>query len=135
MPLLYLSTPDPLPDVARRVFGALGVADGEERDSDNYPGGTYFRGRNGVFEVRVSRESPDDAFYGEFQALVSIRPPANLATPPDEVGQLAAVELLRAGFRVAQESGSTAQKARWRVFSFDAAGKLQATLLEKDVPA
>ena len=134
MTLLYLATPDPLPDVASRVFAALGVTESEERDSDNYPGGNYFRGSNGAFEIRVSRESPDDPFYGDFQALVYIRAPSNLATPPDEVAQLAAVELLRAGLRVAQEQGSTPQKARWRVFSLDAAGKLQQAALERDVP-
>jgi hypothetical protein len=135
MTLLYLSTQDALPDAARRVFDALGVPDAEERDSDNYPGGNYFRGKVGAFEVRVSRESPEDPFYAEFQVLVSIRAPANLATPPDEVAKLAAVELLRARFRVAQEEGSTDQRARWKVFSFDPAGQLQVTVLERDLPA
>jgi hypothetical protein len=134
MTLLYLSTEDPLPEAARRVFAALGIQESEERDSDSYPGGNYFRGKVGAFDVRVSRESPEDHFYDEFQVLVSIRAPANLPTPPDDVAKLAAVELLRAKFRVAQEEGSTDQRARWKVFSFDTAGNLQATVLERDIP-
>src|SRR4051812_8227964 len=132
MILFYLSTQDELPEVAGRVFDALGVEDGEERDSDNYPGGSYFRGKVGAVEVRVSRESPEDPFYDEFQVLVSIRAPSTLPTPPDEVAQLAAIELLRAKFRVAEEAGSTEQRARWKVYALDAAGTLQATVLERD---
>ena len=134
MPLLYLSTEDTLPDAAQRVFHALSITQWEERDSDNYPGGNYFLGKTGVFDVRVSRESPDDAFYDQFQLLVSIRTPPKLATSPDEVAQLAAVELLRAGFQVAQEGGSTEKRARWRVFSLDPAGTLKSAVVERDVP-
>lgn len=131
MSLLYLSTSDPLPTVARRVFGALDISDWEERYSDNYPGGSYFLGKAGAFDVRVSQESPDDLLYDEFQMLVFINIPPTLPTPPDEVAELAAVELLRAGFRVAEELDSSETCIRCRVFSLDAIGKLQATMLER----
>jgi hypothetical protein len=135
MTLLYLSTEDPLPEAARRVFDALGVEEREERDSDNYPGGNYFRGKVGAFDVRVARQSPADPFYDEFQVLVSIRAPSTLPTPPDEVAQLAAIELLRAKFRVAEKDGRPQQRARWKVYALDAAGRLQTTVLERDLPA
>src|SRR3954466_15662500 len=56
MTLLSLGSKDEFPDAARRVFTALGVAEWEERDSDNFPGGDYFLGRAGARVVRVSRE-------------------------------------------------------------------------------
>jgi hypothetical protein len=133
--LLYISTADPLPTVAQRVFGALDISDWEQRYSDNYPGGSYFVGKTGLFDVRVSQESPDDWMYDEFQMLVFIGIPSTLPTPPDEVAELAAVELLHAGFRVAQELDSTESLIRCRVFSLDEAGKLQSTMLERTLPS
>ena len=134
MSLLYLSTSDPLSTAARRVFDALAVTNWEEHYSDNYPGGGYFCGGAGAFEVKVSQESPDDPFYDEFQVLVSIRIPSTLPTPPYEVAELAAVELLRVGFRVAEELDFNEHRVRWRIFSLDTTGKLQTNMLERDLP-
>ncbi|MCE2969363.1 MAG: hypothetical protein LW847_03885 [Burkholderiales bacterium] len=134
MSLLYLSTTDPLATVAHRVFGALLVTDWEERFSDNYPGGNYFRGKAGEFKITVSRESPDDWFYDEFQILVSITAPPTVPTPPNEAAELAATELVRAGFRVAEQEAFTHHATRWRVFSLDALGNLKTTVLERSLP-
>ena len=134
MPLLYLSTPDPLPVAAQRVFGALGVKNWEERDSDNYPGGNYFRGEVGAFEVTVSRESPDDPFHDDFPVLVLIDYESTVPTPPDEVAQLAAIELLRAKFGVAEEEDWDDAWVRWRVFSLGPDGQLQSTVQQRDIP-
>ena len=44
---------------------------------------------------------------------------------------LAAVELLRAGFGVAEEIESTEEIALWRVFSFDDEGHLVSSEIER----
>ena len=131
MNLLHLSTADPLEAAASRVFAALEIDDVFECDGDDHPAGHYFVGRTGEFVVDVGPEPPNDPLRELFQVLVLIHPPASLAASHGRVAEVAAAELLRAGFGVAEEIESTEEIALWRVFSFDDEGHLVSSEIER----
>jgi hypothetical protein len=86
---------------AAQVFRALSIPTWEERDSDNYPDGSYYLGEGGEVEVKVSAD--DHAAFEEFPYRVAVHTSTDSPFSIDEVLDLMIAELLKGGFRVARE--------------------------------
>ena len=85
------------PDAAKAIFEAVGATDCHERQSSNYAEGRYFQGRLVGVTIAVSLGDSDYAdlpiwivFSGNDQANV------------DYLAHASAIQLKRAGFRVAR---------------------------------
>ena len=84
-----------------QVFRTLAIADWEERDSDNYPDGSYFSGEGG--EVTVSLWRDEHAAFEDYPYHVALETRADPPFPIDEILDLMVAELLKAGFGAARQ--------------------------------
>lgn len=92
---------------AAAFFGALGVAVHEERESENYTGGSYFVGRNEDLELNIAIS--DDPQHRDMPYWIEV-----LAASASVIDAQVRDRLLSQGFRVA------------RVFNFGEASERRA---------
>ena len=98
---VYIDASDDVSKTAQRVFKTLSIQEWEERDSDNYPDGFYFKGTSGDIVIKIS-SAGNDAFT-EYPFSVSLTIPSESAFQIDELLNAMVVELLQAGFPVARQ--------------------------------
>lgn len=90
-----------LREFAESFFNAVGVVDGQERESLNYAQGRYFKGSHEGKEFNVSMSGDE----GNDDLPVWVQVAANVSAGPsleDAVSRMVLERLVRAGFRVAR---------------------------------
>jgi len=100
---VHIRSPFDVAETADRVFRALSIKSWHERDSDNFTDGRYYVGEGGETQVEVS--SDEKAGFDEYLYRVTLELPSSSTFDVDEVLDLMALELVRAGFDVAREVG------------------------------
>jgi len=92
--ILHVKSKDPLQDFSRQIFQILDINEIEQRYSDNYPEGTYFKGKKGNVDIKISHE--DDQGFDDWDYWVTVTQHSeNLAMIQDIVQKLS-----RAGYEV-----------------------------------
>lgn len=129
--ILHIQSAADLPATAAQVFHTLGIADATERESDNYPGGSYFMGTAGAIEIKVALESDDGWEDHQYWVVASVPTSAGLAM--DDLLPALVLELLQAGLPVAREVGLTADGGSIlrEDYRLDQAGELQVTRAQR----
>ncbi len=98
---VHIQSPFDAAKTPAQVFRALSIPNWEERDSDNYPAGSYYFGQGGEVELKLSAD--DHAAFEEFPYRVALHMGTDSPLPIDEVLDLMIAELLKTGFGVARE--------------------------------
>jgi hypothetical protein len=90
-----------LAGAASKIFGCLGVADFEERESSNYPTGAYLAGAKDSAKFEVSLE--DDQAFGDYDFWLTVKLPGGFPTPLAEFVARTVERLLGCGFQVSRQ--------------------------------
>jgi len=98
---VHIRSPFDAAQTPRQVFRALSIPNWEERDSDNYPDGSYYLGQGGEVELKLS--AGGHAAFEEFPYAIAVHTGTESPLSIDEVLDLMIGELLKAGFGVARE--------------------------------
>lgn len=98
---VYIGSPLDAEQTPAAIFRALSIENTEERDSDNYPQGSYYLGRAGDLEVKVWAD--EYSGFEEYPYRLAIDLAEDSPFGIDEALDLAVLELLKAGFAVARE--------------------------------
>lgn len=128
--IVHIRSNQTLPETAARIFRMLSIQQIEVRDSDNYPGGEYYRGRLGDLQVRVSHEDPDDTAFEDCQFVVALQTGPAAKFPVDDALRAMIVELLAAGYFVARESSHSDAAVERSIYALGAGREL---LVSSDV--
>ena len=98
--LLFSEASDGLSEVAQKIFYLLGIPSFEERDSENYFGGSYFLGRNQFGDVKVMLTS--DAEHMDLPFWLRLEAWGDATGFDDSfVDEVVRSKLIASGFRVA----------------------------------
>lgn len=113
-----------LSDTARAIFKMLSIPRIEVRDSDNYPGGEYYRGIAGDLQIRISHEDPDDAAFEDCQFVLALQTGPGAKYPMDDTLRALIRELLAAGYFVARESSHTESTVERTIYTIGPGAEL-----------
>lgn len=123
---VHIRTDASLADTSRQLFEMLAIPSFEERDSVNYPGGSYFRGKLGDLQVRVWLTDPDDAVFSDCRCTIELEAGENGPYPPAEMFAAMVTRLLEAGCYVIREVASEPDAVDCVVYALGAEGELMA---------
>ena len=92
---------DSVATFAKKLFTALGVEDQEARESSNYVGGQYFKGRRGNLLLTISLSDEEGHDDRPYWIHVAVDLP-NTESAPDVVDRMIREKALPAGFKMAR---------------------------------
>ena len=87
-------------DAARHIFDAIGISRWEEHESENYPGGQYFKGSGMNLNATIALE--DDFGYDDYQYWAILNKETDSRIDLESEVENVAVKLLRTGLGVAR---------------------------------
>ncbi|MFN7922239.1 MAG: hypothetical protein U0Q16_19200 [Bryobacteraceae bacterium] len=125
MPIINVQSGLDLKEAASAIFRALDIEHSELRDSDNFPGGWYWKGQIGAFTVRISESDPDDPSCSGTQYQIYLRVDSSSQTDPEDAAFMMIAELLRAGFPVVRKVSRTEAAIERDWYSFDNEGNIE----------
>lgn len=110
--LLSNAANDDLAVLAERICGLLGATGLEERDSENHPGGGYFKARTSFAEIKVMVY--EDSGHPDLPVWLCLRPSSTKDFDANFIDELVRSRLLPAGFKVAlvQNFGALTEKRK-----------------------
>ncbi len=129
---LYVGSSLDRKEIPGRVFATLLIANWEERDSDNYPEGSYYAGRGGDVEVTLWA----DEYWGfeDFPYCLALDLRPESAFDLDDVADLAIVELLKGGFTVARELRHEPGWVERELYALDQSARLVKQRDKREIP-
>lgn len=124
---VYIRSDASLASTATQLFEMLAIPRFEERDSVNYPGGSYFQGQLGGLQVRVSLTDPEDKPFSDCRCVVELELGGRSPYGFGDVFAAMITRLLEAGCYVTREVGATPDAVECVVYQLREDGELLAT--------